>query len=263
MDFWSPLALDFLWLYGAFLSIYFATGLTVTVWSRRRMADRKIQRDRRPDARMIRRDILQSTFSLAQISLFFAIGLALRRAGWGPRPFEVSWFSVLVFAPISVVIFDAWFYWGHRLLHTTTLYRAIHQWHHQSITPTPWSNNSDKFLDNLFLQSYWMFVPLFLPVPTLVLVLHKIYDHVTGIIGHSGYEYNLTTSRLTLLPSVMHHDLHHSHQKYNFGSTFMFWDIVMRTLHPEYHARLDSLAAAVRPRTESPVCAASTQGEIH
>ena len=206
-------------------------------------------------------DILQSALSLAQIALFFAIGMALRAAGIGPQPYEATWTPVLAFLPVSMLIFDAWFYWGHRLLHTTILYRAIHQWHHQSITPTPWSNNSDKFLDNLFLQSYWMFAPLFLPAPMLVLFVHKIYDHVTGIIGHSGYEYNLSTSRLSLLPSVTHHDLHHSHQKYNFGSTFMFWDIVMRTLHPEYHARLDDLAERVRIGTEP--CAAVPQGDLH
>jgi sterol desaturase/sphingolipid hydroxylase (fatty acid hydroxylase superfamily) len=247
MAFLSPLVVDFLCLYGTFLGLYFATGLALTFWSRRFMGDRRIQRDRTPTAEMIRRDILQSCRSLAQISLFFALGMAFRRAGWGPRAYETSWGSVLIFLPISMLIFDAWFYWGHRLLHVKFLYRAIHQWHHEAITPTPWSNNSDKFLDNLFLQSYWMFVPLFLPVPTFVLIIHKIYDHVTGIIGHSGYEYNLNTSRMTLLPSVMHHDLHHSHQKYNFGSTFTFWDIVMRTLHPEYHTRLDRMAAQVKP----------------
>jgi lathosterol oxidase len=259
MDRWAPFVQDFLLLYGILLGIYFFSGLALTYWSRRHLADRRIQRDRLPDPRMIRRDIVQSIFSLAQIALFFAIGMALRAAGIGPQPYEVTWTSVLVFLPISMLIFDAWFYWGHRLLHTTLLYRAIHQWHHQSITPTPWSNNSDKFLDNLFLQSYWMFAPLFLPAPMLVLLLHKMYDHVTGIIGHSGYEYNLSTSRLSLLPSVMHHDLHHSHQKYNFGSTFMFWDIVMRTLHPEYHARLDDLAERVRAEQ----CAAVPQGDLH
>lgn len=263
MDFWSPLALNFLWLYGGLLSIYFLTGLTVSFWSRRHLADRKIQRDRLPDPRMVRRDIMQSTLSLAQIAMFFSIGMGLRAMGWGPKPWETNFVSVLVFLPISMIIFDAWFYWGHRLLHVPPLYRLIHQWHHLAITPTPWSNNSDKFLDNLFLQSYWMFVPLFLPVPTVVLILHKIYDHVTGIIGHSGYEYNLTTSRRTLLPSVIHHDLHHSHQKYNFGSTFMFWDIVMKTLHPEYHARLDRLAALASPRAASPAGTAFTQGDIH
>jgi sterol desaturase/sphingolipid hydroxylase (fatty acid hydroxylase superfamily) len=214
------------------------------------MPGRRIQA-RQPEPQLIRRDIAQSTFSLSQIALFFTIGCAFRAAGFGPTPWKTSVFSFLLWLPVSMLLFDAWFYWGHRLLHTPLLYKRIHLWHHQSITPTPWSNNSDKFLDNLFLQSYWMFAPLFLPAPTVVLLLHKIYDHVTGIIGHSGYEYNPSSSRYTPFPSVTHHDLHHSHQKYNFGSTFMFWDVLMKTLHPEYYARMDQISTTARTKAEA------------
>ncbi len=250
MDGWATLLVHFVVVYSILLSIYFIGGLVLTYWNRRHMAARKIQ-SRNPEPALIRRDILQSTFSLSQISLFFAIGSALRAAGFGLAPYETGVWSVLLFLPVSMVIFDAWFYWGHRLLHTQLLYKPIHQWHHVSITPTPWSNNSDKFLDNLFLQSYWMVAPLFLPAPMLVFLLHKIYDQVTGVIGHSGYEYN-PTSRYSLLPSVTHHDLHHSHQKYNFGSTFVYWDALMNTLHPEYYARMGRFSAAPTG-TEQPV----------
>jgi Delta7-sterol 5-desaturase len=248
MDCWAVLLVHFLGVYGILLGIYFVGGCVLTYCNRRYMARRKIQ-SRSPDPKLIRRDILQSTFSLAQISLFFAIGSALRAAGFGWQPSETHLWSLLVFLPISMVIFDAWFYWGHRLLHVQPLYRAIHQWHHVSITPTPWSNNSDKFLDNMFLQSYWMIAPLFLPAPTLVFLLHKIYDQVTGIIGHSGYEYSPSSSRYSLFPSVTHHDLHHSHQKYNFGATFVYWDVLMKTLHPEYYARMEELS--VPPRSKA------------
>jgi sterol desaturase/sphingolipid hydroxylase (fatty acid hydroxylase superfamily) len=247
MDGWTTLLVHFLVVYGILLGIYFAGGAALSYWNRRHMAARKIQ-PRTPDPDLIRRDILQSTFSLSQIAFFFAIGSALRAAGFGILPYDTELWSVLVFLPVSMVLFDAWFYWGHRLLHTPALYRTIHQWHHVSITPTPWSNNSDKFLDNLFLQSYWMVAPLVLPAPTLVFLLHKIYDHVTGIIGHSGHEYNPSSSRWSLFPSVTHHDLHHSHQKYNFGSTFVYWDVLMNTLHPEYYARMDRLSAAPRSK---------------
>ena len=30
------------------------------------------------------------------------------------------------------LLHDAWFYWTHRLLHTTSLYRSVHYKHHQS-----------------------------------------------------------------------------------------------------------------------------------
>ena len=102
-------------------------------------------------------------------------------------------------------------------------------------TPTVWSNNSDTFLDNVILQSYWMIAPLLFPAPSIVFLVHKIYDQVSGMIGHSGYEYNASTARFpSPLLAVTHHDQHHRYFKYNFATHFVVWDRLMRTLHPQY-----------------------------
>ena len=88
----------------------------------------------------------------------------------------------------SLVLFDTWFYWLHRLLHNRPLYRRVHRSHHLTVTPVAWSNNSDRLIDNLFLQSYWLVAHLLIPIAPAVLFAHRICDQITGVIRQSGFE---------------------------------------------------------------------------
>ena len=132
----------------------------------------------------------------------------------------------------SLLLFDTWFYWGHRLIHARALYPRVHRWHHLSPTPTIWSNNSDTLLDNLFLQSYWLVAPLLLPIPAAVLVAHKIFDQVTGMLGHAGYEH--FAGPLARWPSPMlatlFHDQHHKHFTCNYATHFSH--VIVRAARP-------------------------------
>ena len=104
--------------------------------------------------------------------------------GWGLRPLD-GIVGMAVSFVLSLVVFDAWFYWFHRLIHTRPLYRRVHRWHHMTVTPVVWSNNSDRLVDNLFLQSYWLVAHFLVPAAPAALLAHKIYDQITGVAGHS------------------------------------------------------------------------------
>jgi len=75
------------------------------------------------------------------------------------------------------------------------------------------------------------------PISPVVLLAHKIYDLVTGCIGHSGYE---SAGRLSLPPSplisVTHHDQHHRYSRCNYSTHFTIWDRLMGTLCREHDA---------------------------
>jgi Delta7-sterol 5-desaturase len=228
------LLIEFIRIYGLLIGIYYLLGLVVSYTNHHWIPNRKIQRKTTPRDQVLR-DVTQSTISLGHIALLFAAGVTLRAAGFGVKPWEPSPGSILASMCLSLLFFDTWFYWGHRLLHTRLLYHRAHQWHHTVTTPTVWSNNSDTFLDNFILQSYWMIAPLLFPAPGIVFLVHKIYDQVSGMIGHSGYEYNASTARFpSPLLAVTHHDQHHRYFKYNFATHFVVWDRLMNTLHPQY-----------------------------
>lgn len=236
-------SLLFLWLkcYLMLVSTYLFLGWGIIYFNRILGPDKKIQ-SRQTSQQAITRDFWQSIKSLITVSLMLAGGLYCQEMGLTLLPIKLTVFNTVPLLLLSMIVFDAWFYWGHRLIHAKFLYKWVHKWHHQSFTPTVWSNNSDTFLDNCFLQSYFLFAPFFLPLSGYILVAHKLYDQISGMIGHSGYEYS--AGQLSRFPSpligVTFHDLHHEKFNYNYATHFSYWDRIMNTIHPDYDEKIKS-----------------------
>jgi sterol desaturase/sphingolipid hydroxylase (fatty acid hydroxylase superfamily) len=239
--------------YAILLAAYIAGCLVVSRLSRR-IAAAKIQARHTPAAQ-IHRDRRQSLVSLAAIAVMFGTGHWLyAEYGWGLAPPEgITGMALSLIA--SMVVFDTWFYWFHRLIHTRPLYSRVHRWHHLTVTPVAWSNNSDRLVDNLFLQSYWLVAHFLVPAAPAVLIAHKLYDQVTGIIGHSGYEHGGMLCRPpSPLVGVTHHDQHHRFFRCNYATHFTLWDRLMGTLHPDHDSELRrnlGATAAVRRAARS------------
>lgn len=230
-------------MYAILLAAYVGTCLAAERLSRR-IAAAKLQA-RRTAPEQIRRDRRQSVLSLGAIAAMFGTGHWLYATfGWGLAP----WHGIVGIAAsfaVSLVLFDAWFYWLHRLIHTRPLYGRVHRWHHLTVTPVAWSNNSDRLVDNLFLQSYWLVAHFLVPAAPAVLLAHKLYDQVTGAIGHSGYEHGgIWCWPPSPLVGVTHHDQHHRYFRCNYATHFTWWDRLMGTLHPDHDAELRRNIAA-------------------
>jgi Delta7-sterol 5-desaturase len=225
--------------YGMLLGIYFVVGAALVFWNERVLHSKKIQL-KIASGEETKRDIIQSVKSLVFISLFLAGGVYCQHSGFTIRPQGLTPVSAVLWFLASMLIFDTWFYWGHRLIHTKLFYRWVHAWHHRSKTPTVWSNNSDTFIDDVILQSYFFFALFVLPMPGVILIAHKIYDQITGMIGHSGYEYS--AGYLSRFPfpflGVTFHDQHHESFRYNYATHFSVWDRIMKTMHPDYDQKI-------------------------
>lgn len=234
------------------LAAYFGTCLAVERLGRP-LAAAKIQA-RQTAAEQVRRDQRQSLVSLFGIAAMFSLGqwayIVLGIGFAAPTGFV----GILLSVAASLVLFDAWFYWFHRLIHTRPFYSWVHRWHHLTVTPVGWSNNSDRLIDNLFLQSYWLLAHLLIPIAPWALLLHKLYDQITGVIGHSGYEHGGVLCRPpSPLVGVTHHDQHHRYFLCNYATHFTWWDRLMGTLHPDHdpelRRNLATTAAARRGRS--------------
>jgi Delta7-sterol 5-desaturase len=219
-------------IYAALLATYLITCVVVTRLNR---GAAKIQPSRQAPPPQIRRDRKQSMVSLGVIATMLGLGhWTYTGLGWGLQPLPGIGGTVLSLIA-SLLLFDTWFYWFHRLIHTRLFYRRVHRWHHLTVAPTVWSNNSDRLVDNLFLQSYWLVAHFLLPIAPAALLAHKIYDQITGVVGHSGYEHG---GRWCLPPSplvgVTHHDQHHQFFRCNYATHFSWWDRMIGTLHPSH-----------------------------
>ncbi len=220
--------------YALHLAFYFGQGgLMIAINNRH--PERRIQPRRRGEKRA-RVEIIASLKSLVVTSGCVAGGVFLAWNGWTLwGHVELTWFSAIGGFVLSVVVYDAWFYWGHRIMHLPRLYKH-HFLHHKSVAPTVWSNYSDTLIDAFAMQSYYLVAPIFLPLAPLVLIAHRLLDHINGQIGHAGFEYFADST--TRFPSPMlcttFHDQHHEYFNYNFANFFSIWDRLFGTIHPDY-----------------------------
>lgn len=253
MDAATDFVLIFAACYLGALVAYFGLGAGLMWWNARH-PDRRIQKDRRGEARAAV-EIRQSVLALLPISACLAGGLFFQAQGWVlVEPLPLSWWSVPLMFAVTVLLFDAWFYWFHRAMHLRVFYRW-HLWHHRSVAPSAWSNYSDDLVDALVMQSFFFFAPLVLPIPALVLVAVRLYDHVNGQLGHSGFEYFAGPAARNPWPGVCttFHDQHHELFAYNYGNFFSFWDRAMGTLHPDYDNRVRGMEGGALPAASRPL----------
>lgn len=233
----------------ASIGLFLALGLALEALNRRH-PERRIQ-SREPSSERVR-DMLASIRQLLVTCTCIALGIALQRAGWGVGPLAATWWSVPLMAAVGIVLLDAWFYFVHRLLHTRPLYR-FHRPHHLNVTPTVWSNDSGHAVDTAMTHSFYILLPLLLPVPVLSVVLVRLFDQVTAIIGHSGYEHFAgATMRWPWLGiCTVYHDQHHSAFRYNYANFFSLWDRVFGTIHPRYDEEVASWEARYQTTAEA------------
>ena len=233
---------EFLALYAAMIAmivvVMLGTALFFEVMNRRH-PDRKVQKDR-INARKWR-ELRYAPGSIATLSLCATAGIFAQWQGWALTPLPLTWWSVALTLGASMLLYDAWFYWVHRLLHTRVMFR-FHALHHTSVAPTIWTNHHETLVESALNQLYFCLIVFILPIPWQVLVAQKIYDQISGMLGHAGYEHFASPLARAPWPlaSTVFHDQHHGHFRFNFAHTFSVWDRVMGTLHPRYDATVQS-----------------------
>lgn len=246
------LLIDFLYLLGlvagAIVLVMLLTGLFFEIMNARH-PERRIQKNRLNRRKW--KELRQAPISILTLSACFAFGLFAQRQGWSLVPLELTWWTGPLTLLVSVILYDAWFYWVHRLLHSRPFYR-FHALHHKSVAPTVWSNHHESFGEALLNQAYYAIIVFVLPIPWQMLVLQKIYDQVSGMLGHAGFEHFASPAGRSPWPlaSTVFHDQHHGSFRFNYGHTFSFWDRLMGTLHPRYDDTLKSFEDS-EPKSEA------------
>lgn len=139
---------------------------------------------------------------------------------------------------LSLIIHDTYFYWMHRLLHHKKLFKTVHLVHHKSTNPSPWTSYSFHLLEAIPEGLVLLLVVFCIPMHQLTIFLFVVSGFVINVYGHLGYELMPKWFRHTFLFQIfntsVHHNLHHSKFKGNYGLYFRIWDRVMGTEHPDY-----------------------------
>lgn len=247
-------------IYGATLAFYFFYGVVIT-WLNQRNPERRIQKRRRGDKRIMA-EIRQSMISIFVTSSSLAFGIFCQQMGWAPVSWSLTWWNVMPIMLLCMLISDLWFYLAHRLLHTKLFYKH-HAYHHRSVAPTVWSHDSMTVVDTAMSQAHHTLMALFIPFPPVILIANRMYDQINGSFGHAGFEYFATPTARFPSPMlcIFFHDQHHSEFRYNFGNYTSLWDRLFGTIAPNYDARVKALQTSDPPIRLSSAESVAQDGE--
>lgn len=155
-----------------------------------------------------------------------------------------AWYFALSVV-FCLILHDTYFYWMHRLLHHKKLFKLTHVVHHQSTNPSPWTSYSFHLLEAITEGAILLVLVFILPLHPLSVLLFTIASFIINVYGHLGYEITPEWFRHTWLFEVLntsvHHNLHHSKFKGNYGLYFRIWDRIMGTEYPDYVKEYDRL----------------------
>jgi lathosterol oxidase len=234
--------------FGIILLRYFlvAGGMYVFFYTpNRQPATEPEMRPRSPDLRVMQHDILLSIFSAGVFAL--AAAFIMSAYGWGmTRIYSHSQQYGLGYLGLSyvavLVLQDTYFYFTHRLFHHPLLFRWLHQGHHRSRYPTPWTSFAfdpwEAIVQSLFLIGIVFVIPLHFVTLIAVLITMTIW----AVLNHMGLD------RLPLsfphhwlgkwFIGPAHHSIHHLKYTQHYGLYFTFWDKLLGTQDLQYEKKL-------------------------
>lgn len=133
---------------------------------------------------------------------------------------------------IYIILFDAFNFWLHRLMHTRFLYRHFHSVHHQYRPVMCISASAISLVDGLILGQ----TPIWLPVFLLYYFGHGIYRPAFYLLNvfitlWSFYIHSINDHKInrSILVDNCDHLKHHHLTRCNYGNMFKYWDVICGT----------------------------------
>lgn len=228
----------------------------------RSAAKYKIQ-DKKADRKHFLREIVHSSssslvFAVISVILLFTPLQSYTLVYTNVHDYPLWWLPVSLV--LSLVIHDTYFYWMHRLMHHKRIFRFTHKVHHQSVNPSPWTAYSFHILEAIAEGLVLVVLAFVLPMHKDVLILFTVVSLLINVYGHLGYEIMPKELRHSFLFEIIntsvHHNLHHSKFKGNYGLYFRWWDRIMGTENPDYvkeYDRMQSKRFGSKTNTQSKV----------
>ncbi len=139
---------------------------------------------------------------------------------------------------LSMFIHETYYYWLHRWMHKSYIYRSMHKTHHDSINTSAFTSFSFHPLESIAQAIVIPGLIFFLPMHISILAILLIIMTVSAIINHLGIEFYPNGFHKhwigKWLIGATHHNLHHKKFRCNYGLYFTFWDKWMKTESEDY-----------------------------
>jgi Delta7-sterol 5-desaturase len=193
----------------------------------------------------IQQDIKLSVFSAGIFALAGGFILSAYNGGMTRLYSQCNlygWWYLGISYVAVLMLQDTYFYFTHRLFHHPLLFRWLHQGHHRSHYPTPWTSFAfdppEAIVQSLFLVGIIFIIPLHFITLIAVLTTMTIW----AVLNHLGIDRlplcfpHHWLGRWFIGPA--HHSIHHLKYTVHYGLYFTFWDKLLGTQDPNYDQKL-------------------------
>lgn len=153
------------------------------------------------------------------------------------------WYLGFSFVAV-LVLQDTYFYFIHRVFHHPSLFKWLHQGHHRSGDPTPWTSFAFDPAEALVQALFFAGVVFIVPLHFITLVVLLMTMTIWAVVTHLGFEVFPSSfphhwlGRWFIGPT--HHSIHHRKYRLHYGLYFTFWDKLLGTHDPNYEKEFDS-----------------------
>ncbi|AFY74337.1 sterol desaturase [Synechococcus sp. PCC 7502] len=230
-------------LFGIILGRYFlvAGGLYLCFYSPFRQALSGENSPQVPSWDSIQRDIRLSITSAA----VFAIASALIISAYShnltciySNPQDYGLWYLGVSYLLVLILQDAYFYFTHRLFHHPSVFLWLHQGHHRSRYPTPWTSFAFDPLEAIVSSLFLVVIVYIIPLHFITLIAILVTMTIWAVLNHLGLDRLPLTfphhwfGKWFIGPA--HHSIHHLKYTFHYGLYFTFWDKLFHTQDANY-----------------------------
>jgi Delta7-sterol 5-desaturase len=170
-----------------------------------------------------------------------------------------SWWVLVLEYAAYFFLFDTYFYWLHRWMHSEPIYTWVHKIHHRSTSPNLLTTLSVSPLESVINGGFVViFTSLYTAhASTMALILPT--NIIMGLYVHTGYEFFPRWWNKTWLTrwfiTTTFHDHHHKYFRFNFGGYTTIWDWLCGTVRPNFISDFEKIKDRAVQTQAAPVTA--------